>query len=456
MIRHWLPLCLALLPLPALSQPVPAGGPPPEAFSACRGQSEGSACQFDAPRGQVRGECRNAREGLICIPRDRQPPAMAGQRRDGTSAPSPRQQGQRPFGADIAADNPAATPVMSRVPDTGQGSCFDTGKIIPCPVAGSPFYGQDANYLGAAPSYRDNGNGTVSDRVTGLMWQQAHNTKRQGYYEAKASCENLSLGGYRDWRLPTIKELFSISDFRGSIGRRPFLNDVFEIHQPGMEVLEGDQYASTHSPEMMGQTWSSTLYTGTHFGRPGVEAAFFFNFLDGHIKQAPTRGPRGLFYRCVRGKTWGGNEFVQKGPGMVEDRSTGLVWQQMDDGKTRDWPQALLYCQNLKLDNQHWRLPNVKELQTIVDYRHHDPAIDQRFLRMSDPKGWFWSSTTHGDNISHATYVCFGACTDVDGLDVHGAGAQRSDPKTGNPDDFGSLGGQRDEVRIRNYVRCVH
>jgi hypothetical protein len=74
---------------------------------------------------------------------------------------------------------------------------------------------------------------------------------------------------------------------------------------------------------------------------------------------------------------------------------------------------------------------------------------------MTDPKGWFWSSTTHGDNIHHADYVCFGPCTATSGLDTHGAGAQRSDPKVGDPASFGSLGGQRDEVRIKNYVRCV-
>jgi len=55
-----------------------------------------------------------------------------------------------------------------------------------------------------------------------------------------------------------------------------------------------------------------------------------------------------------------------------------------------------------------------------------------------------------------AAYICFGKCTSVDGVDVHGAGAQRSDPKSGNPDRYRSgLGGQLDEVRIRNYVRCV-
>jgi hypothetical protein len=457
-MRGCLILLLGLVWTLAAAQlrPGPMGGPPPEAINACQGQSEGKACRFNAPLGEIRGQCRKVQEGLVCVPNDHRPPPRVGSGNgSGNMGQLPRR-GPGLKGADIAQANPAAVSVTSKVPDTGQGSCFDASKLIPCPQPGSPFYGQDANYLGAAPAYRDNSNGTVTDLVTGLMWQQAHNAKRIGFYAARQSCAQLTLAGYRDWRLPTIKELFSISDFRGSVGRRPYLNDVFEIKQPSREVLEGDRFASTHSPEMMGQTWSATIYTGVHYGRPGVEAAFFFNFLDGRIKQAPTHGRSRLFHRCVRGPGWGNNQFVKRGRNMVEDHSTGLVWQQHDDGKTRDWPSALAYCESLRLGNLKWRLPNVKELETIVDYSRHDPAIATRYFTMTDPKGWFWSSTTLGDNISQAAYVCFGACVDVDGVDVHGAGAERSDPKVGNPGDFGPMGGQRDAVRIQNYVRCVH
>lgn len=54
-----------------------------------------------------------------------------------------------------------------------------------------------------------------------------------------------------------------------------------------------------------------------------------------------------------------------------------------------------------------------------------------------------------------ASYVCFGKCVSSTGIDTHGAGAQRSDPKTGDPSRWSSLGGQEDEVRIKNAVRCV-
>jgi hypothetical protein len=294
----------------------------------------------------------------------------------------------------------------------------------------------------------------VTDLIIGLVWQQAHHDTRLDFYSAKAVCEQLDLGGRQDWRLPSIKELFSIIDFRGAVAVRPYLNNIFEIRQPAT-LDANDRFASTHAPDMMGQTWSSTLYAGQHYGRAGVEAAFFVNFLDGRIKQAPTNGHMGMFYRCVSGPSWGGNQFVDHGE-VVEDQATDLIWQKSDDGQTRNWAEALAYCQNLQLAGyQDWRLPNAKELQSIVDYSRPEPALDRRYMQISDPKAWFWSSTTHGDNIRQAAYVCFGACTSVDEVDVHGAGAQRSDPKAGNPDNFGPMGGQRDEVRINNLVRCV-
>ncbi len=473
---------LMLVSLAVQAQP-PMGGPPPQAREACAGQQEGASCSFTTPRGQLSGICRTVPEGeRVCVPAGGGPRGMGGPGADGgmtgprvdggTNGPGmgamngpgmeggtgsgPGGYGGRPHRVDIAGSNPAALQVRSRIPDTRQGSCFDDSNAIPCPQPGQRYYGQDAQYEGATPSYRVNGDGTVTDNVTGLMWQQGHNAQRLGWYQAREACSDMRLGGYSDWRLPSIRELYSIADFRGTQGRRPYLDDVFEIHEPDASVLEGDRFASTHRTQMMGQTWSATLYTGDHWDRKGVEAAFFMNFLDGHIKQAPTRGRSELFYRCVRGPHWGDNEFVDNRDGTVTDNMSGLTWQQRDDGRTRNWEQALAYCEGLNLaGHRDWRLPNVKELQSIVDYRRHDPALDTRYLQQSDHNGWFWSSTTHGDNIAQADYVCFGRCTSAAGVDVHGTGAQRSDPKRRSESTRQAQGGQNDEIRIDNYVRCV-
>ncbi len=63
----------------------------------------------------------------------------------------------------------------------------------------------------AAHVFQDNGDGTVSDNQTGLMWQQGKATSRL-WEQAITYCENLSLAGFNSWRLPNIKELRSIGD----------------------------------------------------------------------------------------------------------------------------------------------------------------------------------------------------------------------------------------------------
>jgi hypothetical protein len=57
----------------------------------------------------------------------------------------------------------------------------------------------------------DNGNGTVTDEATGLMWQQ-ETPKAMTYFNADTYCGDLTLGGYTDWRLPTITELQTLVD----------------------------------------------------------------------------------------------------------------------------------------------------------------------------------------------------------------------------------------------------
>ncbi len=454
-----------------VAQPMngPSGGPPQEAISACSSKSQNSSCSFNAPRGAISGVCLSVNNGsLACVPSE----MMNRQRQNeqGNSTSDFRgQESRSSFGnqqnfqqesrartsTNIAAKTRSGKSLKSLIPDTNQGSCFSNNQAISCPKVGEEFYGQDGNFFGATPQYRDNKDGTVSDLVTNLTWQKAHNSQRLGYYSAKQTCENLTLGNRSDWRLPTIKELFSLADFRGAVGGKYFLDSkYFDLELPDSSILQGDRY-STHETKMMGQTWSSTIYTGKHFGREGVEAAFFFNFLDGHIKQAPTNSRMSLFYRCVAGKKWGENSFVDNKNGTVTDNFSLLQWQKSDDGVARNWQQALQYCQDLKLAGfDDWRLPNVKELQSIVDYSKWSPALNTNYFNISDKKAWFWSSTTHGDSLQMANYVCFGPCTSKDGVDTHGAGAQRSDPKTGSGAGM-SLGGQEDEVRVKNYVRCV-
>lgn len=92
---------------------------------------------------------------------------------------------------------------------------------IPCSQPGEAFYGQDAQYDGNQFSFQANNNGTVTDLNTGLMWQQFLFEDKYSYEDALAAADSFSLGGYTDWRLPSIKEIYSLIDFRGITGLVP-------------------------------------------------------------------------------------------------------------------------------------------------------------------------------------------------------------------------------------------
>lgn len=355
--------------------------------------------------------------------------------------------------------------------DTGQTICTDDWGRVISPLPGDPFYGQDAQYRGPQPAYRDNGDGTISDLNTGLMWARARGSKVT-WEAAKTGAADCRVGGHADWRVPTIKELYSLINFNGGF-HLSVADSVPYLDTHYFEFTYGDQARGERPIDC--QDWSATRYVSTTMG--GNPTVFGVNFADGRIKGYPmTRpGPGGqvehaLYVRYVRGNAaYGTNDFHDNGDGTVTDRATGLMWQQADSGRGLDWREALAYAEGLTLaGHDDWRLPNAKELQSIVDYTHSPAttgtaAIDP-VLKVSEVESWYWSSTTHFDGPrdragAAAVYVCFGRAWGYmwgRWLDVHGAGAQRSDPKSGDPASYGyARGPQGDQVRIRNYVRCV-
>ena len=386
-----------------------------------------------------------------------------------------------------------------KIVDTGQKLFYNNRAEIASPSPGDAFYGQDAQFAGHQPTYRDNDDGTVTDLVTGLMWSKSPDLNGDGvinaedklsYTNALASADTLSLAGYDDWRLPSIKEQYSLimfygldpSGYNGSTeGLVPFINtDYFAFGY-------GDESAGERIIDA--QFATSTKYVSTTMN--DNETMFGVNFADGRIKGYPS-GPmpgrtedKGFYVFYVRGNPdYGKNDFIDNQDGTITDRATGLMWQQGDSQAGMHWKEALEWVQQKNAENflghDDWRLPNVKELQSIVDYTRspstsNSAAINPLFLCsvITDEGGgkdypFYWSGTTHANMVNggNACYIAFGRglgwmeqppfSGHFNLLDVHGAGCQRSDPKTGDPADwpFGH-GPQGDVIRIYNFVRLV-
>jgi len=376
--------------------------------------------------------------------------------------------------------------------DTNQSICYNssTGQAVSC--TGS---GYDADYTGNSPSYTLSSDSlTVTDNVTGLIWQQSSDINNDGLLnyddklfqtEAVAHCENLTLSGRDDWRLPSVKEAYSLilfsgkdaSDYKGTDTSTlvPFLDGVFDwafgdLNSVKDRIIDG-QYAST------------TLYLSTTMH--GDPTMFGVNYVDGRIKGYPT-DTKEYYVRCVAGNTdYGLNEFVDNSDQTVSDNATGLMWQK-DDSQPTNWDDAVLQCETATTGAfNDWRLPNAKELQSIIDYSvspdtHNQPAINAIFNSSSLQNeagetdwGYYWSSTTHVNNSgdgTNAAYVSFGRALGYmqnTVLDVHGAGAQRSNDKldvskepgaqsaVGANGTFYYKGPQSDILRDNNNVRCV-
>jgi len=93
----------------------------------------------------------------------------------------------------------------------------------------------------------------------------------------------------------------------------------------------------------------------------------------------------------------------------VKDEVTGLIWQRAVPASWYTWAEAGVYCQNLSLGGMSdWRLPTKKELESIVDRRATDPAIDSAVFP-NTPSEFFWSSTLYAGNSSYKWYVSFPA-----------------------------------------------
>lgn len=262
---------------------------------------------------------------------------------------------------------------MLRLPDTGETTSYTN------------TFGEDADFIIFSPYFIINGNGTVTDTITGLMWQQTDGGEMT-IENAAIYCDALTLGGFSDWRLPSAHEGFSI------------LN-----HQCASPPLDPSVFTVT-----MAEYW----WTGTR--QVNDSNMVWVTNAGGGIGNHPKNetvsagGSKKIHVRAVRDINSPSslpNHFTDNGNGTITDNVTNLIWQKLANTDTLTWEQALNYADTLSLNgNIDWRLPNIKELQSINDENLMSPSVNPAFFSNIGIKK-YWSSTTLPNQTDKAWYL---------------------------------------------------
>ena len=277
---------------------------------------------------------------------------------------------------------------LSTLPDSGQVLCYDLNEVIPCPDPGEPFFGQDGNYLKHPPSYRlgtAQVTDTVFDEVTGLTWQRMYNNTPQAWSEAIGFS---SPGTDLNWRLPTLKELQTLLEY-GTAGA---CVDTSYFSVP------------TDDPEMV---WSVTSQAYLARG------AWALSLRNCHTEKMSKDTLNHVL--PVMGRSLDFAQFKENGDGTVTDLATGLMWYKPET-RERTWREALNFCEGLYWAGyDDWRLPNIKELQSLVNVQLAGPTLDTSFFPGCRPF-IYWSSTTNAGHPEFAWHV------DFDDGRTHGSG----------------------------------
>jgi Protein of unknown function (DUF1566) len=234
-------------------------------------------------------------------------------------------------------------------------------------------------------SYTDNGDGTVTDHVTGLVWQKAVSGSAT-FAAAPAYCTGLTLPAPAGltWQVPTRIQLLSIVDYTtGAAVDAPFL--------------------SSGQPPAGKYTWTSTPWVVSQIATKAQDA-WMVNFGGGGgltsnaASQTDTEWIRCVAAPPVTPLPY--PHYVQVDTGEVEDVETRLIWAQTSYNTLLTQPAAVAHCTGLGLNGHTWRLPSVNELASLVDdnptIKKVSPAIDPCVFSDTSANTYYISSSAWG------------------------------------------------------------
>ncbi len=349
---------------------------------------------------------------------------------------------------------PFAQPTKS-----GQMLCYNAaGSVIACSGTGQD--GELQN--GVARNFTDNGDGTITDNVTGLMWEKfsddgsIHDRNNQYSWQNAfsvkiASLNTGSFAGHNDWRLPNMTELSTLSKFNAATPAE--YSEFTTPCSPGCPVTTCScTYPSAFWSSTTATTPSSALALDASTG--GIPALPKTNTQNARaVRTAVTTNvpqppplrtgqttcydAAGSVISCAgtgqdgelqKGATRG---FTDNGNGTITDSSTGLTWEKLsDDASIHDkddtytWANA--FATKVATLNSttfagynDWRVPNRAELETLVNSATFNPATFSAFntscapactvltCSCTNPSSGYWSSTTYADFPTYAWFVYF-------------------------------------------------
>lgn len=303
---------------------------------------------------------------------------------------------------------------------TGQTLCFDArGRPVDC--AGS---GQDAEFRPGLPwpdpRFEPQGAELVLDRLTGLVWTRTASlgdfpmSWTQALDAVKLMNEEGALG-HADWRLPNRRELSSLVSHSH---HRPALpaGHPFTVSQTWY-------WTSTTAVIAPDCAWRVHLEGGRMFYGDKVRDAMVWpvrgeSGVLARTGQARCRDAAGNVVDCLgtgqdgelcSGAPWPEPRFKEEGDG-VRDLLTGLLWtRSADQCGVCTWEEALREARRRGENGQKWRLPTIRELESLVDAEQHDPALPEH--PFTDIREAYWSSTSsaYAPDWAYCLYLHKGA-----------------------------------------------
>src|SRR5215203_254593 len=323
----------------------------------------------------------------------------------------------------------------ARLPRTGQKQCWDTsGAFISCESTGQDGDIQAGTHW-PEPRFVDNEDGTVTDKVSGLIWlKDADYFGEVTWEQALENAKSLASGsgGLKDgsvagdWHLPNIREIQSLIDYGSE-------DPILPHGHPFTGVKPSIYWTSTTLAAAPTLAWMMTLGIGPTVFDLKLNDNRMWPVRGGDKTRVPQTGqkqgwdtqgnPVDLAGTGQDGETQIGvpsptPRFVDNMDGTVTDRLTGLVWLKNADAfGLRTWEQALAVCNSLGMPSHglfdgsmpgEWRLPNIKEIESLVDYGNVRPSIPAEHPFINVRPSSYWTSTSVAAAPTQAMFIILG------------------------------------------------